>query len=58
MERRKDAMGVMSHKNMAMRAAQMEHGMLYLRVVDEEVDSNSLEGRYLSSSSALKAYLL
>ena len=34
----------------------MEHSKFLLRVIDGEVDSNILEGRYLPSSSALKSY--
>lgn len=37
------------------RAIQMEHGESYLGVIDKEVDTHSLEGRYLPISSALKA---
>lgn len=32
-------------------AAQMKYGKLESRVIDGEIDSNSLEGRFLSSSS-------
>jgi hypothetical protein len=34
----------------------VEYGKLELRVMDREVENNSLKGRYLPSSSALKAY--
>lgn len=38
------------------RAAQVEQGKSYLKVIDREVDIVSLEGRYLPSSGTLKAY--
>ena len=56
---KEDSKGQASHANTAvkigqleLRAAQMEHGKLKLRAIDREVDFNSLEGRYLPSSSA------
>ena len=39
-----------------LRAVQMGHGKLQLGVIDREIDTNSLEGRYLPGSSTLKAY--
>jgi len=52
-----------SHEGIALRAGQLElrgvqmdHGKLHFRNIEGEVDSNSLKGRYLLSSSALKDY--
>lgn len=42
---------------MAMRVGQLEVGKFYLRVIDREIDINSLDGRYLLSSCGLKVYL-
>ena len=41
---------------MELRLAQEEHGILQLMVIESEVHTNTIEGRYLPSSSALKAY--
>ena len=35
-----------------LRAAQMDHGKLYNGIIDGEIDSNSIEGRYPPSSNA------
>lgn len=52
-----------NHESMAMRAGlfvlradQKEHGKLWVGVIDEEISSNTLEGRYLPSCRAIKAY--
>jgi hypothetical protein len=41
----------MRASKLELRAAQMEHGKLCLGVIGGEIDSNSIEGRYLPSSS-------
>ena len=38
-------------EQLGLRAVQMEHCKLYFRDIDGEIDSNSIEGRYLPSSS-------
>ena len=45
---------VMKAGQLEVREGQMENSKLY-GVIDGEVDSNSLEGRYLLSSTELKA---
>jgi hypothetical protein len=51
-----DAPEKVSHRNtaprngqLALRAAHIEYGKFQIRVIDENVDSNSIEGRYLPS---------
>ena len=54
------SMGQVSHERMAMRAgqlkllaAQTDHGKLYFEVIDGEIDSNSIEGRYICPALVL-----
>lgn len=41
---------------MELRADQMEHGKLQFMAIDREINSNSIEDRFMPSSNALKAF--